>query len=172
MSSAVLGITALVASLAGSAASAAKNEQNEDKLERQKNQFIADYNTDFYRSALESEGGKAYLKRLKSTMDKRNIALDNSTVRTGATHENTLAQRQANNEVMSNAMAQMVQGEQARRDNVRDRYINRISSIDAAQMQNNAQQASNWSQIASSIGGALNQIGAAYSDENKKEEEE
>ena len=167
--SAVLGIASLVTSLAGSAASAAKSSANEDKLERQRNKFLADFNTDYYRSALDSASGKSYLKRLNASLDKRNIALDNATVRSGATHENTLAQRQANNEVLSNAMAQLVGAEQSRKDNTRERFLNRMASSDAALMQMNQQQAANWSQIASGIGSALQQVGAAYSDDKKKE---
>ena len=44
-----------------------------------------------------------------------------------------------------------------------------MASSDAAQMQMNQQQAANWSQIASGIGSALQQVGAAYSDDKKKE---
>ena len=66
-------------------------------------------------------------------------------------------------------MAQLVGAEQSRKDNTRERFLNRMASSDAAQMQMNQQQAANWSQIASGIGSALQQVGAAYSDDKKKE---
>lgn len=122
----------------------------------------SNYYSDYYRSALDNDSTRAYLKRLDAAMRRQNRSLDNTIVSSGATHENALAARQGRNEVMGGAMAQAVAAEDARRDRVRNNYFARKSQLEQAEMnsrqwysqqkqQNRATIASGVGQIASSI---------------------
>ena len=85
--------------------------------------------SDYYRGALENDSTRAYLKKLDSAMKKQNRTLDNSIVASGATTENKLAQKQAKNEVMSDAMATAVQAEDKQRQGIKNNYLTRKQNL-------------------------------------------
>lgn len=126
----------------------------------------SNYYADYYRGALENDSTRAYLKRLDAAMKRNNRALDNTVVSTGATQENSLAQRQAKNAVMSDAMGQAVSAEDARRDRVRNNYFARKSQLEQQKMRNNqaysAQQQQNLSTIASGVSQAASSFASLY----------
>lgn len=126
----------------------------------------SNYYSDYYRGALENDSTRAYLKRLDAAMKRNNRALDNTIVSTGATQENSLAQKQAKNAVMSDAMGQAVSAEDARRDRIRNNYFTRKSQLDQAKTRNDqlysAQQQQNLSTIASGVSQAASSFASLY----------
>lgn len=158
-------IAAAVSALAagGSAIAGAKaNKKNQRILNDQNRENEQMYLQEYYRGALENEGSKAYLKRLDEAMEKRNQAADNSAVATGATHENTLAAKQANNEVLSDAIAGLIEKEDTRKLQVQDRYFGNKNAIRSGQMSQNAAVANNWAGIGSGITSAAGSLASAY----------
>lgn len=158
-------IAAAISALAagGSAAAGANaNRKNQKILNDQNRENEQMYLQEYYRGALENEGSKAYLKRLDEAMDKRNTAAENSAVATGATHENTLAAKQANNEVLSDAIAGLIEKEDTRKLQVQDRYFGNKNAIRSGQMSQNAAIANNWAGIGSGITSAAGSLASAY----------
>lgn len=126
----------------------------------------SNYYADYYRGALDNDSTRAYLKRLDAAMKKSNRALDNTIVSAGATNENKLAQKQAKNEVMSNAMAGAVQAEDARKRALQNNYFNRKSGYTLQQMNMDQayrqQKAQNLSEIAAGVSDAVNAVGSIW----------
>ncbi len=153
-------------SAAGTALGAAKgakaNRENQRILNDLNRENEQSYLTEYYRGALDNDGAKAYLKRLDSRMRERDKAAENSAVATGATQENILAQKQANNEVVSDAIAGLVENEESRKQAVRENYLNRRQSLKAGQMNQNAAVANNWANLGSGIASAAGSLASAY----------
>ena len=168
----VAGIAAAIsaASTAGSAAAGAKaNKKNREILSERNRENEMMYLSEYYRGALENDGSKAYLKRLEQMMEKRDKAADNSAVASGATQENRLAAKQANNEVISDAIAGLIEKEDNRKQAVQDRYFNNKAAIQSGQMAQNSAVANNWAQIGAGISSAAGSLASAYlMDENYK----
>lgn len=158
----VAGIAAAI-SAAGSAAAGAKaNKKNQEILSERNRENEMMYLSEYYRGALENDGSKAYLKRLEQMMEKRDKAADNSAVASGATQENRLAAKQANNEVISDAIAGLIEKEDNRKQTVQDRYFNNKAAIQSGQMAQNSAVANNWAQIGAGITSAAGSLASAY----------
>lgn len=161
----VAGIAAAIsaASTAGSAAAGAKaNKKNQEILSERNRENEMMYLSEYYRGALENDGSKAYLKRLEQMMEKRYKAADNSAVASAATQENRLAAKQANNEVISDAIAGLIEKEDNRKQAVQDRYFNNKAAIQSGQMAQNSAVANNWAQIGAGISSAAGSLASAY----------
>ena len=156
-----LAISAISAG-ASAAAGAKANRKTQALLDERDRENESMYLQEYYRGALENEGSKAYLKRLEQKMDERNLATENTAVATGSTHENTLAAKQANNEVLSDAIAGLIEKEDSRKLAVQDRYFSNRSAIDSARMSGNAAIANNWANLGSGISSAAGSLASAY----------
>lgn len=159
-----LPLIALIASLAATAGggimSGIQKKKNDSLLRAQK----SDLDSEYYEGALESAGAKAYLKRLDEIAGDNLQALDNGAVRTGATVENSLAAKNQQNEVTSNAINNLLgQEEQKKQGYFRDRL-----AISAQQQQNNSEAAQNWVQMAGNIANSVGTLGEAYLNDGAK----
>ena len=155
---AVSAISAGGSAIAGANANKKSQRILDDREKENESMYLAEY----YRGALDNEGSKAYLKRLDEKMEERNAAVDNSAVATGATQENALAAKQANNEVLSDAIAGQVEKEDNRKLSVQDRYFNNKGAIENGRMSNNAAVANNWAGIGAGISSAAGSLASAY----------
>ena len=155
-----------LASAGGALMSAQANKRNERKIKAMENENRADYLREYYRGALDNEGSRAYLKRLDERMKRSDRAAENALTASGATHENALAVKQANNEVYSDAVSNLVENEQSRKDAVRADYKEGKNAIAQAQMQQNANEAATWSQVGNAISSAAGALGEAGAFDN------
>lgn len=155
-----------LASAGGAVMSSKANRKNERKIKAMENENRAEYLREYYRGALDNEGSRAYLKRLDERMKRSDRAAENALTAQGATHENALAVKQANNEVYSDAVSNLVENEQSRKDAVRAEYKQGKNDIAQAQMQQNANEAATWSQVGNAISSAAGALGEAGVFEN------
>ncbi len=160
----VMGLASAVASGVGAINSSKANKRNARQLRAMEAENEAEYLREYYRGALDNEGSKAYLKKLDERMKRSDAAAENALTAQGATHENALAVKQANNEVYSDAVSSLVENEQARQDQVRADYKAGKRAIVEGQMQQNSNEAATASQLASGVSSAFNTLGSAYSD--------
>ena len=160
----VMGIASAVSSGIGAIKSSKANKRNARQLRAMEAENEAEYLREYYRGALDNEGSKAYLKKLDERMKRSDAAAENALTAQGATHENALAVKQANNEVYSDAVSSLVENEQARKDQVRSDYKAGKRAIVEGQMQQNSNEAATASQLASGVSSAFNAVGSAYSD--------
>ena len=150
----------------GAVKSAQANKRNERKIKAMENENRADYLREYYRGALDNEGSRAYLKKLDERMKRSDRAAENALTAQGATHENALAVKQANNETYSDAVSNLVENEQARKDAVKSEYKQGKNAIAQAQMQQNANEAATWSQVGNAISSAAGALGEAGAFDN------
>ena len=155
-----------VASAGSAIASANANKKNARKLRAMEKENEADYLREYYRGALDNEGSKAYLKKLDERLKRSDAAAENALTAQGATHENALAVKQANNEVYSDAVSDLIENEQARKDQVRADYKAGKNTIAQGQMQQNANEAATWAQVGQGISNAAGALQTAYGDTN------
>ena len=155
----VMGLASAVSAGVGAVKSSQANKRNARKLRAMEQENEAEYLREYYRGALDKEGSKAYLKKLDERMKRSDAAAENALTAQGATHENALAVKQANNEVYSDAVSNLVENEQSRKDAVRAEYKQGKNDIAQAQMQQNANEAATWSQVGSAISSAAGALG-------------
>lgn len=160
----VMGLASAVSAGVGAVKSSQANKRNARQLRAMEAENEAEYLREYYRGALDNEGSKAYLKKLDERMKRSDAAAENALTAQGATHENALAVKQANNEVYSDAVSSLVENEQARKDQVRSDYKAGKRAIVEGQMQQNSNEAATASQLASGVSSAFNTLGSAYSD--------
>lgn len=159
---AIMGGIGVVSQALGAAKAAKLEKENRRLLDVQQNENLANYVSDYYRGALDNPGSRAYLKKLDETMRDTTKATENRAISTGATQENVLAAKQANNEVMSDAVGNIIQGEESRKDAVKERYLQRKSGLVAGEMGANTQRAQNWISTTQGIANAAGNLASAY----------
>lgn len=130
------------------------NQLNEDN----ENMFLKDYYTDF----MDDPSSRSYLKKIEKNLYDKNRATENGAIATGATHENVLAQKQANNEVMSDAINNVVINHEQKKDAAKDRYLNRKTAITSGRMDLAQQEAQNWSNLGGNIADSVTGLASTY----------
>lgn len=158
----ILGALAVASTAYGAIKSGQENKKNQTLLNSMNEEANAEFVREYHRGALDNPGSKAYLKRLESVMEDNKKASENTAASTGATHENVLAEKQSNNRVMSDAVAGLVEREDARQQSVKQGYLNRKQSLIGAQMGMNSQKAQTWSDTAQGISSAAGSLASAY----------
>lgn len=122
------------------------NEENESN-------FLRDY----YQSAFDDPTSRSYLKRISGELYDKDKALTNSGVATGSTHENTLAKKQAANEVMSDAVNHVVVNHEAKKQLAKADYMQRKDSIASGQLGVAKQESRDMADSANQIAGGFSQ---------------
>lgn len=121
---------------------------------------------DYYQDAFNDPSSRSYLKRISENLYDRNKGIDNSGIATGATHENTLAQKQSANEVMTDAVNNVVVNNEAKKDVAKQRYIQRKNAIASGNMQLAQQfgdmKAQNWSNLGSNLADSATGLASTY----------
>lgn len=153
---ALIGAGAAAAGSTIGAIGGAANRKKARNEETRNYQNAKDYlNSMYYRDPLSTVGNRSLLKAARQNYADGMDALNNRMVAGGATMENALAARQANNENLDKLYGQLLQGEDARRDRIdaqrmqlEDRHSNAIQS-------NYLQAAQDWNQW----GGQMAQAG-------------
>ena len=118
------GAAATIAgSTAGAIGSAVNNRKAQEERTRIYNQSRNFLSSEYYRDPLSTVGNRALLKTMDQRLRDQNDALENRAVAGGATMENQLAARKANNETMSNVYSNLLMGEDARRQAINQQKL-------------------------------------------------
>lgn len=158
--------TALAASAAGTGIGASKKKKALKEQKRILGQMNADNESDFlrgyYQNAFDDPTSRTYLKRISGDLYDHNKGIENSGISTGATHENTQANKQAANEVMSDAVNNVVVNHETAKRAEKDRYIQRKDAIASGNIQLAQQkgemQAQNWTNAGNLVARGLTGI--------------
>ena len=162
------GAGALAASVGGAIGSAVNIRKARDEENRIYGYSKDILNAQYYRDPLSTTGNRALLKSMDERMKDSAEALQNRAVASGATVENQLAAKQADNRVMSNLYTSLLQGEDARRDRISQQRLG-LEQQHSANLQNNFyQNAQNWQAWGSAMGNAITQLGTAQIQENEQ----
>ena len=109
---------AAAAATAGAAGSAYNRKLAREEELRNYNNAKDYLNSMYYRDPLTTVGNRSLLKTVRENYADGLDALNNRMVAGGATMENSLAARQANNESLDKVYSQLLMGEDARRDRI------------------------------------------------------
>lgn len=138
-----LGVAAAGAT-AGAVGSAADNRKAQEERTRMYNQSRDFLTSQYYRDPLSTIGNKTLLKSAKQAYKDNLDAINNRMAAGGATIENQLAARQANNEGMDRLYGQLLRGEDARRDAINQQRLQLDQNYSAGVQQSYIQNAQNW----------------------------
>lgn len=165
----IAGGVSVASSIFGASKAAKAARKNAKILEGLQDENKANYIEEYYRGSLDNPGAQAFLKRLDENLRDKTKATENNAAATGATQENVLAAKQSNNEVYSNAVGDLVQNEDARKQGVKQNYFTNKTNLLGQQMSLNSQKAANWQNIASGISQAAGNLASSYlmSENNK-----
>lgn len=155
--SAIMAILSGLASATGSGIAASKGRETERSLMANKSELDREYNE----GVLDDEGSKAYFRALDRNVRDNMRGIDNSVVSTGATSENRLAQAERANEVVSNAVGNLLQREEDKKMNL----FKLRSGVSAQLASEKARQAQNWVDLASNVSKSASALGESYLDE-------
>ena len=118
-------------------------------------------NSQYYRDPLSTVGNRSILKEAKQNYADNLEAINNRAVAGGATMENQLAARQANNENLDKLYGRLLQNEDARRDAITGQRLN-LKGQQANDTANSYYQAAkDWQSWGSQIGNAALSYGSA-----------
>lgn len=145
---------AAIGSTAGAIGSAVNNRKAQDERTRMYNQSRAFLDTQYYRDPLSSVGNRAILKTMDQRLRDQNDALQNRAVAGGATMENQLAARKANNETMSNVYSNLLMGEDARRQAINQQKLQLDQDYSRGTQASYLQNAQNWQAWGAQMGQA------------------
>lgn len=149
-----LGVSAIGAGVqAGQNAKA--NQLAEENYNRTRERLL----TDMHANPLDSVANKALLSQMGRRLDKQERAVENRAAAGGATFENTLAAKQAGNEVMADAVSGILQNEQARQDAFRNQLFDIESRRTAQQIAAKQQSGAAWAGLANTLAGSLGTLG-------------
>ena len=115
--------------------------------------------TDKYENPYENPGNKALLSGMRRELDRNAETINNQAASGGATFENTLAAKKANNEAMADVYSELIQAQEAKTAQINQQLLsldmNRASSKLAAKQASGQ----NWMNLGSSLGSSLTNLG-------------
>ena len=142
--SAIASLIAAGIATAGAVGSAVNNKKAREEQQRQFRKDQARLEMEYYRDPLSTITNKTLLKSAKEFHKDNLDAINNRMVAGGATFENQLAARQASNEGMDNLYAQLLRGEDARRQRNEDRQMGLDQQNSLYKQNSYLQDAQNW----------------------------
>ena len=110
--------------------------------------------SEYYRDPLSTVGNRALLKNLDQRLRDQNEAMQNRAVAGGATMENQLAARKANNETMSDVYSSLLMGEDARRQAINQQKLQLDQQYSQGEQMSFLQNAQNWQAWGAQMGQA------------------
>ena len=155
-----LGIAAAGAT-AGAIGSSVKNREAQEERTRMYNQSRDFLTSEYYRDPLSTIGNRALLKSAKKSYKDNLDAINNRLVAGGATVENQLAARQANNEGLDRLYGSLLQGVDARRDSINQQRLQLDQNYSSGTQASYLQAAQNWQAWGSQIAQAGMQLSSS-----------
>ena len=154
------GIAAAGATAGGIGSAANRRKAREEELEsyRRAQSLL---NSEYYRDPLSTVGNQSLLKAAKQNHADGLDAINNRMVAGGATMENALAARQANNESLDKVYGQLLMGEDARRAGLRNQQMQLDARHSQAVQNGYLQAAQDWQSWGSSIANAALSYGSS-----------
>lgn len=142
----------------GSSVNNAKAQRERTRIYDQSKNFL---NSEYYRDPLSSIGNRALLKQMDQRLKDQNEALENRAVAGGATMENQLAARKANNETMSGVYTNLLMGEDARRQAINQQKLQLDQQYSQGVQMSFLQDAQNWQSWGAQMAQAGMQFGTS-----------
>lgn len=130
------------------------NRKAAEATSRARQSALDHIDSEYYRDPTATIGNRALLKSLDERLDEQNRAMENRAVAGGATVENQLAARKANNQTVSSVYNNLLMGEDARRQALSAQRNQVIQ-------QGYLQDAQNWQSWGSTMANGMMSLGSA-----------
>lgn len=153
-----IAAAAATAGAAGSAANRKKAQAEEARNYRNAKDYL---DSQYYRDPLTTVGNRSLLKAAKESHRDSLDAIQNRAVAGGATMENQLAARQANNESLDKIYGQLLRGEDARRDALSQQRLQLDAQHSNAVQTGYYQNAQNWQAWGTQVANAALSYGSS-----------
>ncbi len=154
-------IAAGIAATAGAAGSAYNRKLAREEELRNYTNAKSYLNSLYYRDPLTTVGNRSLLKTVRENYADGLDALNNRMVAGGATMENALAARQANNENLDKVYSQLLMGEDARRDRIASQRMQLDTQHSQAVQNGYREAAQDWQAWGSQMAGAALSYGSS-----------
>jgi len=152
-----IGIGLTLASLAGSAWGASRSAKQNREIDREIAERRAElqgwFDEKMGTGILETESGKSAIKILLENMKRQNKAISSGRAITGASAEETTAQKEKFMENYSNAIAKMLGQDTARKEGVRRDYMAQKAGVENLELQNLQGKSQNWANFLQNVAG-------------------
>lgn len=152
-----IGIGLTLASLAGSAFGASRSAKQNREIDREIAERRAElqgwFDKEMGTGILETESGKSAIKIFLENMKRQNKAISSGRAITGASAEETTAQKERFMENYSNAIAKMLGQDTARKEGIRRDYMTQKAGVENLEMQNLQGKSQNWANFLQNVAG-------------------
>jgi len=156
--SAGLGVLGSTIASAGASANVGKARKEERDSYRRARGFL---DSEYYRDPLSTVGNRALLKSLDERVRDNREAVENQIAAGGGTMENRLAAMQAGNNAVGSVYTNLLQSEDARRQNINNQKL-QLDMQHSSNIQNSyLQNAQNWQAWGAQMGNAGMQFGSS-----------
>lgn len=146
-----LGVSA-ASSMYGMAKAGKERRSYNDWLDRQQREALDWYRKEYNTDYLDTAEGRSQHQMLKTLLKKNYKTIDNSAVKTGATAESNLANKEQSADTLAKATSNLAALGTRRKDSIRREYLSRKSHLDALRGENIQAQSQSWSNFASNAG--------------------
>ena len=134
------------------------NKKAEKLLNKQIEENESVYNNNVNRDYLDTNAAKGLLTRIKKQYEEANRTAENRGVVTGASAEETLAEKSQNNEALNNAVSQIADNATQYQENQTNQYMQNKNQLTNEKVQLQQQKAQNAANLVSTAGNALSSV--------------
>jgi hypothetical protein len=146
-------VTMMIISALGSsfglAKSAQQNKKNDKYLQGMVNANQSEYNKDYNTNYLDTEEAKAAIRTMLEQFRQVNSDSKSSAAITGASAEKQVALQGEMGKAFSGSLTNLAGKGTARKEMIKDRYLNRKGQLDSMVMNNMNNKSQNWDQFGS-----------------------
>ena len=150
-----LGVASLGGQLFGAIKGGQANSANEALLNQRKEENDAFFKSRINRDFLQTNAAKGILEKIRKQYENTGKTIDSKAEVTGATPEQVIAEKSANNENLNDAVSSIAQGATSYQENAENGLMNSKNALLGVEMGINSAKAQNASNLASNAGNLL-----------------
>lgn len=150
-----------VSSIAGGIANRNARKRQEENLAAQKDENKAWWDKKYNEDPTKRADTVRLLTQMQEQIKNRNKAARGRQAVMGGTDDSTTSVKEANNNVLADTTSQIVAGNESRKDQIENQYLNRKAQIEGQQMQDEANKAANVANVVSGVAGTASNIASA-----------
>lgn len=148
-----LTLGSLAASAYGAAQSAKQNREIDREIAERRAELQSWFDREMGTNILETESGKSAIKILLENMKREGKALESGRAITGASAEESTAQKEKFMENYSNAIAKMLGYDTSRKEGIRRDYMAQKAGVENFELQNLQGKSQNWANFLQNVTG-------------------
>lgn len=150
-----LGVASLGGQLFGAVKGGQANDANQALLNQREEESNAFFKSRINRDFLQTNAAKGILEKIRKQYENAGKTIDSKAEVTGATPEQVIAEKSANNENLNDVVSSVAQGATAYQENAENQLEQSKNGLLSAKMGMNTSKAQNAANVASNAGNLL-----------------